>query len=705
MRFALVVLLSVLVAFGASAQPLPTSASTALVADEISYLPKEDVLIATGNVTVFYDGQQITADKIVFDNKSGEITTEGAIRGSIPGDAQLLADEAEIQQGFEEALIYGARLLLADNFQFAAAEARRVEGRYTTLYRAVGSACQICADQPVPLWLIRAERVIRDEEALQVYFRNAAFEVMGVTVAYLPYFRIADPSVDRATGFLNPRYRQSNIYGRGLKVPYYIVTGRASDVTLTPFFTSSGASILEGEYRQRFSNGGFEVSGSVAVDDGEGERFSRGHLFLEGGFALGNGFKLDLDLARTFDNSYLGSFGYSDTDRLESTISVNRQRGNSYFNATAIGFQSLRSAEDNAILPNVLPEVTYRAYRDDPVLGRGEVSADVASLFRRDGRDVLEAGLGASWRKRGILPMGVVGQVFGTVDGRSYLSRDDAAIPTDPQSVLTSTAGVTLRWPMVRRSAAATEVIEPVAQVIYSERVGDIANIPNEDSAAMEFDAANLFALNRFPGDDQTEDGWRLNLGANYTRTAKNGWQVGVTLGQVLRPEPTTGFPENTGLNGISSNLVAATNLDLPPYFKLSNQTLFDRELSFSRNDIQAKLTLGEFKLTGNYVYLAKDPSAFSFTTRNEFRLKSEFALADNWDMTLGWQRNLATGRNVRGTLGLEYANECVTGSLSASRRFTSSSNLPSAIEYQFTLELAGLGGRPKDQARRCVRF
>ena len=59
--------------------------------------------------------------------------------------------------------------------KIAATEIERTDGRYTQLYQGVASSCEVCADNPVPLWEIRARRVIHDQEERQLYFDGASF--------------------------------------------------------------------------------------------------------------------------------------------------------------------------------------------------------------------------------------------------------------------------------------------------------------------------------------------------------------------------------------------------------------------------------------------------------------------------------------------------------------------------------------------------
>ena len=175
-----------------------------------------------------------------------------------------MAESAALTPDLEEGLITSARLLIAGKMQMAAAEVRRSGGRYATLYKTIASSCTICAENPTPTWALRASRITQDELERRIYLENARLELFGVPVGFLPRLSIPAPGVERASGFLEPRFLQSDIYGFGIKTPYYRVLGPSADATLTPFVTTGGAALIEGEYRQRFANGGFDFWGVFA---------------------------------------------------------------------------------------------------------------------------------------------------------------------------------------------------------------------------------------------------------------------------------------------------------------------------------------------------------------------------------------------------------------------------------------------------------
>ena len=100
--------------------------------------------------------------------------------------------------------------------------------------------------------------------ARRIYFENARFELFGVPIGYVPRLSIPEPGVERASGVLVPSLLSSDIFGLGFKLPYYRVLGPSADVTVTPFVTTDGGVLLEGEYRPRFADGGFDIAGVLA---------------------------------------------------------------------------------------------------------------------------------------------------------------------------------------------------------------------------------------------------------------------------------------------------------------------------------------------------------------------------------------------------------------------------------------------------------
>ncbi|MDG1803113.1 MAG: LPS-assembly protein LptD, partial [Paracoccaceae bacterium] len=215
----------------ASAQGVAT-----LVADTVFIAGGSSTLVAEGNVEVLYDDTRLTASRVTYKQDTDAMTIEGPI-AIVTGDNDtiILANAAQIDPTLQNGLLRGARLVLDQQLQLAASQMNRVEGRYTQLYQVAATSCHVCQNKP-PLWSIRASRVIHDEAERQLYFENAQFRIYDVPVLWVPWMRLPDPTLERATGLLIPKLRTTTELGIGLKLPYFITLGKHRDLTLTPYF-------------------------------------------------------------------------------------------------------------------------------------------------------------------------------------------------------------------------------------------------------------------------------------------------------------------------------------------------------------------------------------------------------------------------------------------------------------------------------------
>lgn len=683
-----------------------------LVADVITYDRDSKVLTASGNVEVLYQGRVLRADRIVYDEAANQVRAVGGLILTDPAGGVLMAERAELTPDLETGLVSSARLLIAGRMQMAAAEVRRTGGRYDTLYKTIASSCTICAENPTPTWALRASRVTRDTEARRMYLENARLELLGVPVALVPRLSIPEPGVERASGFLEPRFQQSDIYGFGIKAPYYKVLGPAADATLTPFVTTDGAVLLEGEYRQRFATGGFDFWGVVAVDDGlgEGGGFGRGAFQTTGAFRLSHGFLADFDLSAASDDSFLTQFDYSDTDQLTSFARVRRTRDNEYVGLGTIAFQTLTDVDESIDVPFVLPTFSYRRLRGYPgETGRFGFSLNSLGILRETGSNSFRAGAEIDWRRDFRMPHGILasGTAQALID--AYQVWDNPTLPDGLVVQAAPTLSGEVRWPWVRHTGSADHVIEPIVQAVYVTTLQDQNEIPNEDSRLPEFDETNLFSTNRFPGLDRLETGLRANLGISYTRQDPSGWSAGFTLGRILRADPVDEFAEGTGLDGRWSDYVAAVSVDFAWGLTAVNRSLFDTGFGFRRNELGIAYQ-GEFgAMRAAYVYLAENDSDALLGPQpetNEISLDARYRVRPNWEVRGLWRYDAATGSNLRAGGGITYGNECAEFNLSVSRRYTSSDNVPPSTSIGFSLRLAGIGEKGQEvwPARVCMR-
>lgn len=696
-RLCLTIILAVLIGgVSASAQTkvaLPAPAS--LTADRITYTSGYQVLQAVGNVEISYNGLILQADSLTYEGQNNRIIAQGPLRLSNGDTMTVIADFAELSADFRDGVLRSARMVLNQQFQMSAVEVNRAEGRYNQLVQAAASTCTVTLARPTPLWQFRARRIIHDEEKHMLFFENAQLRIGKVPVAYIPRLKVPDPTIKRASGFLVPGIGSSTNYGTAINAPYFLTLGDYSDVKLTPYLYSSGTTTLKFDYRRRFHNGGLEIIGA-ATNDTVAAYKRRGYVFASGNLAFANGFQGAMDLQFISDNTYFLDHGISESERLESFLRLDKTTRHSYFGAEIRGFRSLRPTITSDKIPYMLSNVQYTHRVQSDVLG-GQLTwgLDTGTLTRKstidhDGRDVFRMSAQADWRRDWIAQNGLVFSTIAELHGDRYQILQDSTYPA-PIYRLTPITAVELRWPLAKTNADVTQVIEPMMQLVWSPT--NSPALPNDDSILVNYDATNLFSLNRFAGMDRYEAGQRANIGLRYARVSAKGISINATFGRIIRPSDLGQFTIPSGLSGAASSYVGAIEFSLPSRLRLIERTVFDNAFKISKNETTLAYQTDRFEVATSYLWLTAGAAA-NLVERSEWSLQTGLNLGNNWRTETLWRYDLLTSATSDATLALTYRNECIKVDLSLSRSFVSSSNISASTNVGLQVTLEGFGSR-----------
>ena len=696
MRY-LITFLLCLLPFTSQAQGVAT-----LVADNVAV---EDGarLVASGNIEVLYDGTRLSAGRIVFDQTTDRLIIEGPIFIQSPDGTILTADRASLDPQLENGILQSARLVLNQQLQLAANQIDRAEGRYSQLYKTAVTSCRICGDQ-APLWEIRAERIVHDEVERQLYFTNATFHVRGVPIFWLPRARLPDPTLDRATGLLIPRIRSSNQLGLGIKLPYFITLGDHRDVTVTPYI-SNETSTLELAYRQAFVSGDLSFEGAVSRDTLRPDE-TRSYIFVEGNFDLGRDYKLNFDIEAVSDPAYLLDYGYSAKDRLDSAIGITRTRDTDLFKTSFTYYESLRDDESNSTLPPIVADIGY-TNRSFPRFGgtlTWDLDADAivryGSSVGPDGRDVARLGAGLDWQRQWISDAGFVTKAEAGIRADAYRLQDTDIFEDGVRTV--PYAQATFSYPLIRKTSRSRQKLTPVVALAWSDSFGTTP--PNEDSTRTEFDAANLFDVSRFPGEDAVETGFRGAVGLQWSRHGNLGGVAHLTFGRVYRADVNDDFTQTSGLKGNASDWLIAGQFALPEGFRFEGRAQLggnlDPTLALAKIDWQTQgLNLG-----ASYIWQTADRDLGRPDPISEWLIDTRVQINPAWAVSFDTRYDVTEDQPARAGLGVEWRNECVTVDLSVSRRYTSSTTVDPSTDYGLSVSLNGFSSGRSDAgpARSC---
>lgn len=532
------------------AQDANAFAGTFLVADQMSYDRANDTIEAHGNVEVFHDGMKLTAPSVVYDGISGRVSVAGPIvLFDEASGSTTFGEFADLSADMQNFIISAARHILADELQVASQQMERREGRYTEWTPIVASYCQVCEDRPTPLWEIRARRATHDQIERMIYFRHAQFRVAGVPLAYTPYLSVPDPTVARATGFVRSSIRSSTATGTTLRLPYFIVTGDHSDLTLTPGITIAGnvnpINTLEGRYRQSLAYGDFEINAAITRDNLTNVR-DRAYLFANGGFSYPSGWNLSFQLQTASDRQYLQNYNFFNgstrtftgevlnfaTSTLVSNLNISRIRSDEIVQFNATFLDTLQAPTTTTDHPSRKIDGEYaRWFELNGIPGDFLFSTIAQSDYNEYGpnnarqRDIARAFIGLKWGETWSLGGGLLLDTELASFGDFYRIRDDATLPPN-QSSTSALAVATLRWPFEWTTAGATRhSFEPyIRQLAYD---AETMRIPDVDGTIDAFDPNGRFGLNRFRRFDRNRDLALTEVGVSYMTRLTNGLSIG----------------------------------------------------------------------------------------------------------------------------------------------------------------------------------
>jgi len=682
-------------------------------ADTLTYDRAQDIAIAEGNVRITYGDRTLIADRVTYVRPLDVMTAVGSVQLIEPTGDVALAEYVEITGDLRQAYGDGLAVLFADGSRFAAVQGERYDDNVTVLDRAVFSPCDVCEDSydGAPLWQIRALRIVHDQQAGTVHYEDAVFEVLGVPVLYAPYFSHPDPTVRQRTGVLQPTFGIDGDLGAFFRLPIYYAIDESQDLTFEVVGSTRRIGLLGAEYRRRFETADLVLSGSATYttrgeldDNGDTEATFRGHLFGDFSIDLTRNWRAGADIALASDDTFLREFNFSSADILRNRLFAEWFSDENYALAEGRFFQDLRSdvtEDEPLVLPSLRLNLTERLDHTT-IGGRLFLNAGVRAITREDGLDSQRLDMTAGWRRNVTTPVGLIGSVNAQVVSilSGFQDTEESPIGSQPDDDgtefrLLPTLDLMARYPFARDfSTVGEHVVEPIVQFVLAPRLDDPDGTPNDDARDIEFEAANLFDVNRFTGLDRLESGVRLNYGLNQTLTTYDGGYVGLFIGQSLRLSgDETILPAGSGINDDLSDLVGRLQLILTPEVDVDYRFRLDLEgLDSARHEIRSAGQYDRFTLSGTYVF-AEGISTALLEDQHQIAGRLTTRLTDEWSFDVFHRQDLGADPDpLRTGVTLSYANECCVASLTAQRDFTDRPGLDGGDSILLNISLRGLG-------------
>ncbi len=672
---------------GIAAPKIESGLPMLLQADEMIYDNQNNKVTALGNVEIYYSSYTLLADKVIYNQRTNTLAAEGNVRIKEPDGAVINADNITLTDDFRDGFIRSLKIVTSDDARIAASRATRVSGETTVFDQAVYTPCKPCEDDPSkpPTWRIKATKVIHKKSEATIEYKHARLEMKGVPVLYAPYFRHADPTVKRKSGFLFPDFSHSDNLGFTTETPYYFALAPNYDFTFSPLFSEKRGVLLKGKWRHRTENGRYsiEAAGINAWDkfeQGPGNRDFRGSIKSDGEFDINQVWSYGWDVTAETDDTFRRFYQLDNiltTERV-SEINLTGIGDRSYFDARLYHFGAL-TFEDTATSEAIVhPVIDYNYIFSDPVLG-GELAynSNVLSLSSEDSADTNRFINELTWRRSMISQGGQVFTPFFAARGDLYKVSNVfdpvTGQGTDDDSTARGmvTGGLEYRYPFVAHGRIGSHVVEPIGQIIARPSIQDQEAVPNQDARSLVFDDTLLFDIDKFSGYDRIEEGTRANVGLRYTLQGNNGGYMRAVVGQSYQIAGDNEFAFESGLRSVRSDYVTGLYFQPGQMLGFVGQARFNEDnLDLQRTDITSNLRLGP--LTGSMTYsnLRAQPALGISEDREEILASSTVLLTEFWSVFGNIRFDIEDDQRITDAIGIRYSDDCFALSVSYTESF-----------------------------------
>jgi LPS-assembly protein len=459
-----------------------------------------------GSVRLRYGDREFSTERLGYDERtrSVDVPASSTFRSR---ELTIRSDSAQFDLDGQTGRFDGTEFVLPGRSARGDSDSIRVEADGTA--RLDGARYTTCAPRS-DAWYLEAGAIKLDHEEGLGTARHARLRFFGVPILYAPWFQF--PIDDRRrTGLLFPTIGESDRTGFDIRQPVYFNLAPNYDATITPRYMSERGVQLdtEGRYLLRRAEGrvGYEV-----LQDREFNDETRSYTELEHRGLLARQLGVDVRYAEVSDPAYFEDLGGSID--LSSITHLERSARFTYNAPTAYTVQALFQ-DYQTIASNVeavddpyrrLPQLRIDAITRNAVWDtRLGMSGEYVNFVRSNSVEGQRLDLHpflrmekdrVAWFAKSQLDFRYTTyELTGTAEGQK--SQVDRALPQ-------FSAEYGLRFERFTRSGA-LQTLEPRLFYLYVP-FEDQSDVPVFDGGQPDFDFTQLFARNRFSGEDRIAD-------------------------------------------------------------------------------------------------------------------------------------------------------------------------------------------------------
>jgi LPS-assembly protein len=674
---------------------------------------------AEGRVELRTHRETVLADKLSYAIPEQTIYGDGDVVLR-RGFDWITGPQLEYKRDTETGFFRAPRFFVAE--ANAHGDAKEIRFNGPDHYEAVDASYTTCV-APHPDWYLRGEQLEVDNLRKVGTARNVSVHFLDVPVLYAPWLQFP-LSNERKSGFLTPTLGSTGVRGFEISTPYYLNLAPNYDATLTPRYMTKRGLQMGAQFRYLLGDDTSPLG--VAVGEMNAEFLPHDRSTGENRYALAwkhneqfapwlGGF---INLNKVSDDKYFADFA----DRIAVTSQKTLPReagivathGPWSFLARAQSFQTLQDPEAPVVPPyNRLPQV-LASLSDTDWLGLTWSGTGEYARFTQDqpappgARFVLYPTAafhrqGAAW--------------FFTaragVHMREYtLDRTTAALPEQHPSyaipITSLDAGLVFERDVTVLDTPLTQTLEPRAFYVYIPYRNQ-TNAPVFDTALDDFNFSQLFADNRYIGNDRVGDANQLTLAltSRYLDRETGAERLRLAVGQrfyfqdqrVSLNEPLRSASTSDFLVGAEGRLSEAWSLASLLQYNLdaSDVERFNVGVRYTPAPGRA------LNATWRYTRALADATG-GLEQIKQIDLSGQWPVSDRWTLIGRWNYSVADHKTLEAVAGIEYNADCWVLRVVGQRLTTTTQQATTSVFVQLELNgLARVGTSPLELLRRSV--
>ena len=565
----------------------------------------------------------------------------------------------------------------------------------TSINKSIFTSCK--KNDNCPPWSISAEKITHDKDKKKLIYDNAILRIYDKPVFYFPKFFHPDPSVERQSGFLQPRLNNSKILGSSIQVPYFYAISQDRDLTLMPTIFDGNVKMVQSEYRQEKKRSSLIADLNIVQNfksSIENKKNSITHLFAK--FKSDLNFdnftksELNLNLEKVSNDTYLKIFDSNiqsnlkpeNSDILKSEIKLFLENDNYNLESGFVSFEDLQKKNSDRY-EYVFPYYDFSKNFSFNQLGTFELTSSGKNNLSNTNnlKTSIINDLNLRSNDKIFENYGLKNNYNIFLKNLNTSGKNDPKYKESVQSQLMAMFEIQSSMPLNKMDNKYNYLFTPKISLRMSP-----FNMKNYSDANREINTNNIFDNNRIGMNDSFEEGKSLTIGLNYKKENFENLDkfLEFDIATIFRDEVEDNLPTKSNLNKKTSNIFGSIKFNTLKYLTVDYDFALDNKFqNFEYNSISTNISVNNFVTSFDFI-------EENGTTGNTNILENitTYNINDNNFLSFKTRRNRKINLTEYYDLVYEYKNDCLKAGIKYKKTYYQDRDLKPGEDLMFTLTL-----------------